>query len=406
MADAPRVAVVAHAHPAMERGEGQAAAHHQFLALRAAGWDARFLAAAEPGAPSVTPGPGEALYPVAGMTADRLAWKEDWRRDALLTRLLAEEAEVYHFHHCWRVGADLILALRRARPGARLVMTFHEMRAICLNHGRMVRTGDGGLCEEAAPARCVACFPDEREGRLLVRKALLLEAFGALDAAIYPSAFLRARYEAWGLHSPHALVLENPLAPAMLVTPRAARATPGIEARFAFFGEAMPCTGLDVLLRAFAGLAAQRPEAHLAVHGVTLAQLIGPFPELGPLVAALGPAVSFTGSYTRAEVLAFLRQAGWVVVPSIWWENSPMVIQQAKRAGTPLIVSDIGGMAEKVRPGLDGLHFRRGSAEDLARAMAEAMDPARRAALAATLADVEGMEAFLAGLRRAYASPA
>jgi glycosyltransferase involved in cell wall biosynthesis len=406
VADTPRVCVVAHAHPREKQGGGQAAAHRQFLALRAAGWAARFLAATDAPAPPAAAAPGEASYPVAGMAPDQLAWREASRREALLERLLAERAEVYHFHHYWRVGADLILALRRARPDARLVMTFHEMLAICLNHGQMVRTGGRELCAEATPARCLACFPGEREARLVIRKALLLEAFAALDAAIFPSEFLRTRYAAWGLRGPAAQVLENPLTPAMLAAPRAALATPGIEERFAFFGQATPYKGLDVLLPAFARVLAERPGAHLAVHGVTAAAVLAIFPALAPLLGALGRAVSFTGPYAAEEVLGFMRLAGWVVVPSTWWENSPMVIQEAKRAGTPLIVSDIGGMAEKVRPGLDGLHFRHASEADLARAMLEAAEPGRRAAMAATLADVAGMDAFLDGLRRAYASPA
>jgi len=56
----------------------------------------------------------------------------------------------------------------------------------------------------------------------------------------------------------------------------------------------------------------------------------------------------------------------WVVVPSVWWENSPLVIQEAFAAGRPVICSDVGGMAEKVHDGVDGLHFRVGDAESLA----------------------------------------
>ena len=42
---------------------------------------------------------------------------------------------------------------------------------------------------------------------------------------------------------------------------------------------------------------------------------------------------------------------------------------RTRRAGTPLIVSDIGGMAEKVLPGETGLHFRRGDAGHLVQVM-------------------------------------
>jgi len=57
----------------------------------------------------------------------------------------------------------------------------------------------------------------------------------------------------------------------------------------------------------------------------------------------------------------------WVLIPSIWWENSPLVIQEAFFHRRPVICSDVGGMAEKVRDGIDGMHFRVGDAFSLAR---------------------------------------
>jgi glycosyltransferase involved in cell wall biosynthesis len=68
-----------------------------------------------------------------------------------------------------------------------------------------------------------------------------------------------------------------------------------------------------------------------------------------------------------------MRQIDWVVMPSIWWENSPMVIQESFLHGRPLIASDIGGMREKITDGVNGLHFRVGSAEDLADRMIVAL---------------------------------
>ena len=55
------------------------------------------------------------------------------------------------------------------------------------------------------------------------------------------------------------------------------------------------------------------------------------------------------------------------MVPSIWWENSPLVIQEAFFHRRPVICSDVGGMAEKVTDGVDGIHFRVGDAFSLAR---------------------------------------
>ena len=79
------------------------------------------------------------------------------------------------------------------------------------------------------------------------------------------------------------------------------------------------------------------------------------------------------GSYKSADLPALMREVDWTIVPSTWWENAPVVIQESFFHGRPIITSDIGGMAEKVRDGIDGLHFRAGNAESLAEAMAGAI---------------------------------
>jgi glycosyltransferase involved in cell wall biosynthesis len=68
-----------------------------------------------------------------------------------------------------------------------------------------------------------------------------------------------------------------------------------------------------------------------------------------------------------------MESVDWVVVPSIWWENSPLVIQEAFLYGRPVICSDIGGMAEKVTDGKNGLHFRTGDPASLAQVIQRAV---------------------------------
>jgi glycosyltransferase involved in cell wall biosynthesis len=82
--------------------------------------------------------------------------------------------------------------------------------------------------------------------------------------------------------------------------------------------------------------------------------------------------VTFRGPYAHAELPKLMADLHWVVVPSVWWENSPLVIQEAFFHRRPVICSDVGGMAEKVRDGVDGIHFRVGDALGLARAFERA----------------------------------
>jgi glycosyltransferase involved in cell wall biosynthesis len=52
---------------------------------------------------------------------------------------------------------------------------------------------------------------------------------------------------------------------------------------------------------------------------------------------------------------ALIAGADWVVMPSVWWENAPLVIQEAFLHRRPVIASAIGGMAEMVKDGVNGL---------------------------------------------------
>jgi glycosyltransferase involved in cell wall biosynthesis len=64
-----------------------------------------------------------------------------------------------------------------------------------------------------------------------------------------------------------------------------------------------------------------------------------------------------------------LADSDVMVVPSLWYENSPVVIQEARAAGVPVVVSGHGALAEKVQHGVNGLHVPPGDAEALRRTL-------------------------------------
>ena len=97
-----------------------------------------------------------------------------------------------------------------------------------------------------------------------------------------------------------------------------------------------------------ANLEWQKPEFQQTIN-----DLRGPLEKEGVL--------QWVGPYEPFQLASRMAAVDWVVTPSIWWENSPMVIQEAFVHGRPLVVSDIGGMAEKVRHGIDGWHVPVGS---------------------------------------------
>ena len=160
-------------------------------------------------------------------------------------------------------------------------------------------------------------------------------------------------------------------------SPRPPRTLPpgGKRDRFGFFGQVTEFKGLHILLDAVLRV----PEE---VWGGATLNVFGGNLEFQPeafrahftqLMERAGRRARFHGPYRPEDLHGLMAGMDWVVMPSIWWENSPVVIQESFLHRRPLIVSDIGGMAEKVRDDVNGLHFRVGSPEDLADRLTRAL---------------------------------
>jgi glycosyltransferase involved in cell wall biosynthesis len=71
-----------------------------------------------------------------------------------------------------------------------------------------------------------------------------------------------------------------------------------------------------------------------------------------------GQSVSFLGTFPNDQLGAVMEEIDVLVVPSRWYENTPLVMQSALATLTPLIVTDLGGMSELVKHGENGLLFK------------------------------------------------
>ena len=379
MSDDLRVLVVSHGHPSLSLGGAEIASHNLHKGLNAlAGIKSVYLARV--GAPTPRHA-GTALMSLRQSASDILFHSDDYdhfflsnrntddiRRD--LVRYVRDlEPHVVHFHHVLGLGLEALYAIREALPDAAIVVTFHEFLSICHHHGQMVKTRSGQLCRRASPTDCHTCFPDIAPARFLKRERFVRSMLELADVYVSPSRFLAERYAAWGLSPDKLFVIENGLA---ISEPAPPRVLPGSEqrrSRFAYFGQMTPFKGVDVLIDAVARVPERiwGEDSRLMIFGANLENQPPEFQaRMKKLIEDAGSRVRFYGSYQNGEMPELMQTVDWVVVPSIWWENSPVVIQEALYHGRPLLCSNIGGMAEKVRNGQDGLHFRVGSPEDLA----------------------------------------
>lgn len=319
------------------------------------------------------------------------------------------QPELVHFQHTQGVSAQLI-ALAQGLPR---VATFHDYWYFCAN-SQLIRP-DGKVC--GGPSwgcmNCVDCATARadlhwlRTLRPLVAMPLayrnreLAQLTAQLDLMISPSAFLRSQYIDQGFDPARLTVLENGMDMSRIeVSQGRPRREPSLPLRFGFLGALAWQKGVHVLIDAFNTLS---PEiATLDIYGSDTA-----FPDYAASLRAAirTPAVAIHPPAPYDQVGKVLRDFDVLIVPSLWYENSPLVIQEAFAAGVPVIASRLGALEEKVQPGVSGWHFASGDAGDLARVIHNlAADPAQITALRATLPTPPTMEAHARELVSRYKS--
>lgn len=360
-----RVAVISHGHPQFTRGGGEVAAYNLFNGINATGKHrAWFLARApqallHPGTSVAQHRENEYLFAGEAEVENLVATIDLGPNGDFASLLKRIEPDVIHFHHYYKVGIELLRVARQACPNARLMLTFHEYMAICTNHGTMVKA-DMQLCHRYDPRECMHCFPDRDPGWFFLRERYLKSFFALVDLFISPSHFLAQRYIDWGLPAHKMHVIENGIAAGNKLPPRKIPAkTP--RTRFAFFGQAHPFKGLDLVLEAFGALPPKlRRTVSLDIHahGIDLLD-DGPYKEkLKALLKQHRDFAHYHGAYEQRELPRLMADTDWVLMGSVWWENSPLVIQEAWKFGRPIICPELGGMAEKVEHGKGGLLYR------------------------------------------------
>ena len=88
----------------------------------------------------------------------------------------------------------------------------------------------------------------------------------------------------------------------------------------------------------------------------------------------IGNTVRFMGTFPHEKIGEILRNFHVLVIPSVWYESSPLVLSSALNAHTPLIVSDLGGLTEMIRGGDYGFSFPARDEKTLASILSDILD--------------------------------
>jgi glycosyltransferase involved in cell wall biosynthesis len=251
--------------------------------------------------------------------------------------------------------SPLILPLLRSVPSLCHVVWY---RPICPLGTKLLP--DGSSCHSAPGTICyrTGCLPLRDWVPLMFQMKLWRHWRGVFDLVVANSEPVRRRLIAEGIEPVE--VVPNGVAQRQPRPPLSGKPT------VAFAGRLVREKGVDVLLRAFAKVVQQIPEARLVVCGDGPERV-----SIEMLAAQLGlaPCVAMLGFRPNEEVERIFREAWAVAIPSIWEEPFGQVAIEAMMNGVAVVASSSGGLGGIVRDGQTGFLVPPGDANAFAAAL-------------------------------------
>ena len=352
----------------------------------------------------------------------------------LIKYISETKPDLVHVNHSTLISTAAITAPKKL--GLPVVATATDFWYIC-PMGQLVRY-DKSLCQGPSnPAKCLRCYtygseigphfrrildpiPDpllnlalhlcrhpwaDRDWRtklvraLLERPAWMRYILNSIDLIFSPSQFLRDLFVKNGVDprkirvSPHGIDASW----AEDLPPK----RPSDHLRFAFIGMIGWHKGPHILVQAFNRL--PNPQgATLKLYG-DCEHFADYFRDLQGLMEG-NPRISYEGKFPHEKIGEVLSEVDVLVVPSMWYENTPIIMYEAFATKTPVIATNAGGMAELIGQFDGGWLFPRGDVDGLARTMQRLIDePALVAEAGKRIKPVRRIEEHIADLERAYA---
>jgi len=330
------------------------------------------------------------------------SFRESYRppivNDRIAHVLRALRPDIVHVHNLLNLSFDLPDVAHR--HGVPVVATLHDYALVCPSGGQRFHRAEQHVCHVIETDRCVRCFRESpfygqmSFGRVaaatraprVVRQAMVAMArafrgvasraaahaplvpvskadieerldrarrvFDAIDLFVAPSPSIAAEFQRLGMQASKVKVSDYGFVP-LTMNGRTRSRTP---LRIGYVGTLVWHKGVHVLIEAVQGL--PREAYELKIFGDPEV-----FPDYTARLrqAAADAPIQFMGAFDRDRTAEVYRQFDVLVVPSLWLENSPLVIHEAFMAGVPVVGANIGGIADLVTDGGSGLLYEPAS---------------------------------------------
>jgi glycosyltransferase involved in cell wall biosynthesis len=272
-----------------------------------------------------------------------------------MRRLLEKDRpDIVHVHSVYPMFSPSVLVASR-RAGVPVVMTVHNCNLTCPTGHHLYK---GRVCEDCLGGREYRCVMKNCRNNVLESTAYALRSSVArhfrlfhdnVSVLIALTSFTESRLVQAGFCKDQIAVVPNPTPLTDTTEDRPA------GEYVAFAGRVSAEKGVDVLLAA----AARMTDVPFRV--------AGDGPVLSEMMAGAPSNVQFLGRLESNELHNFYRGSRLLVVPSVCFEQCPLVILDAMALGVPVIASRIGGLPHVVEDGMTGSLFVPGDSEDLVR---------------------------------------
>lgn len=316
----------------------------------------------------------------------------DEKMEAIFSDILSDyKPDIIHLQHLLYHSLRYPTIARQSNIP--ILFTLHDYWLTCPRWGQRIKR-DMSICHTVTLQECSDCLyekplkanifspssvyqflrnsfnrsgkPETRYNALYERKNQAIALSNDIDLFIAPSPFLLKEFTDFGVPEDKILFSDYGFDKSGY-TKRARPNTAHIC--FGFIGTISEHKGVHVLVEAFNRIAEEEAELH--IYGE-----LSWFPEYSTKLrkAAISPAISFKGAIPNSSVADILSNIDVLVVPSIWFENSPLTIHEAFMAGVPVITSNLGGMADLVEDQKNGLLFEVNNPDSLANAIQKLVD--------------------------------
>ncbi len=346
--------------------------------------------------------------------------------DSIFNTVLGEiKPDVVHVQHLLNLSANFVRIAKE--KGIPVIFTLHDYWLMCFYGGQRFK-GDRGICDPIDLMQCSRCVTLYSGKKTFLRR--LIEYFGGtskvgslkkymkgflntnkvnkkvfdnslyrtfrngtdllgrktwyhmvsqrqlyvkkimenVDLFIAPSQFLRNEYIQFGIPAEKILYSDYGFNISFYHHLSRQKCNPD-HIQFSFVGTPVIHKGLHILIQAFQRLNTEK--AKLCIYGDM--SLFPLYTSYLRMLSDKNKNIDYKGPFENNRISQILSETDALIVPSLWYENSPLVIHEAFLSGVFVIASRLGGIPELVQNGINGSLFKPGDVDDLQKKMKQFM---------------------------------